>query len=200
MKFGSQRLEKIVGLLKRIEGIGEKSALRYALDLLGKDKGYLLELSQTLHSMATETWKCNICFNVTDDEELCSICQNPKRDNSIICVVQNISSLVAIEKTGEFKGKYHVLGALVNLLHGILPEDTRIPELLRRVRKENIQELIFAIPSTHEGEITMDYIRKSLEKHPVRITRLASGVPLGNAPEHIDELTLSRSLVERKEI
>ncbi len=200
MKLGSKRLEKIVNMLKLIEGIGEKSALRYALDLLNKDSSYLLELSELIRSMATDSWKCSKCFNITDSEGLCNICQDPERDNQILCVVQNIPSLVAIERTREFKGKYHVLENLINLLNGILPEDTTIPHLLKRLEEEEIKELIFAVPATNEGELTMDYIRKSLEGKKLKITRLASGVPIGNAPEHIDELTLIRSLAERKEV
>ena len=191
----TDKFRKLIEQLKQLPGVGEKSATRYALSFLNKDSNYLLELSEILQSMATENWKCKKCFNIASEGDLCNICIDENRHDDIICVVENIADLIAIENTGEFSGKYHVLEKLINPLNGVFPQDTTINELVKRIEKTT--EIILALPATTEGDTTAEYIKQILANSNIKITKLARGVPIGNSLENIDNLTLSKSIKNR---
>ncbi len=193
----TDKFRKLIELLKQLPGVGEKSATRYALSFLNKDSNYLLELSEILQSMATENWKCKKCFNISAAGDLCNICIDENRHSDTICVVENIADLIAIENTGEFSGKYHVLEKLINPLNGVFPQDTTINELIERIKTEKITEIILALPATTEGDTTAEYIKQILANSNIKITKLARGVPVGNSLENIDNLTLSKSIKNR---
>ena len=191
------KFQRLIQLLKHLPGVGDKSATRFAITLLNKDEKYLLELSEIIKSIALENWKCKKCFNIADNDGVCNICRDMKRDETIICVVANVSDLIAIEKTGEFTGKYHVIENLINPINGVFPEHTTINELINRVLKDNVKELILALPATTDGDTTAQYIKHLLKEKNIKITKLARGVPVGNSLDNIDNITLVKSLNNR---
>jgi len=194
--FPSKLLESAVNEFAKLPGIGKKTALRLVLHLLKKDVSEVQRFSRSLTLLREEVKHCRICRNISD-ADTCNICGNPSRDHRIVCVVENIRDVMSIENTQQFRGVYHVLGGIISPMDGIGPNDIEITSLLERVENGGIDEVIFALSTTMEGDSTNFYIFKKLKDHQVRITTLARGVSIGDEIEYTDEVTLGRSIVNR---
>ncbi len=192
----SKYLDKAAGELAKLPGIGKKTALRLVLHLMRRQKEEVDALGNALMEMRNSIRFCSRCHNIAD-EELCSICLNPKRNNGSICVVEDINDVIAIEKTGEYFGLYHVLGGVISPMDGIGPSDLKIDSLVKRVEEEEISEIILALPTTVEGDTTNFYLYKKLSAFDISITTIARGVGIGDDLEYIDEITLGRSIAGR---
>ncbi|MFK7797491.1 MAG: recombination mediator RecR [Aureispira sp.] len=196
MNLSSKLLENAVEAFATLPGIGKKTALRLALHLLQEDKMAVKQFNEAITNMKQHIQFCKTCHNISD-EELCSICTSPKRDKSVICVVESIKEVMAIENTQQFHGVYHVLGGVISPIEGVGPNDLNISDLIIRVQEQSIKELIMAISPTIEGETTIFYLSKQLTEHPVKISTIARGVSFGGELEYADELTLGRSILSR---
>ena len=192
-------IKNLVESFKYLPGIGEKTAERLAFSILELEDEQISMFSDSLKEVKEKVHKCKECNTLTD-EELCFVCNDPTRDNKVLCVVEDTKSVFLFEKLGMFHGKYHVLDALISPLDGINPEDIGLSKLLDRINKDKYEEIIFAFKPSIEGETTSLYIKKILEDMNIRITRLASGVPMGADMEYIDSLTLERAIKDRKDI
>lgn len=198
MDYFSDTVSKLIEQLSLLPGIGPKSALRLAFHIIDMPEEEVKELSQTLLDAKKNVRYCKTCFTVTDDEE-CPICKSPKRDHSVIMVVESTRDLAAYEKTGKFNGVYHVLHGAISPMLGIGPSDIKLKELVERLRGD-IKEVIVATNSSLEGETTAMYISKLIRPAGIKVSRIASGVPVGGDLECIDEVTLLRALEGRVEI
>lgn len=196
MNLSSKLLENTVDSLSTLPGIGKKTALRLALHLLQTDNNEVTTFCDTILKMKKHIQFCNTCYNIADDKT-CSICLSPKRDKSIICVVESIKEVMAIENTQQFNGVYHVLGGVISPIEGVGPNDLTIDSLLVRIAQEGTKELIMAISPTIEGETTIFYISKQLKDVDLKISTIARGVSFGGELEYADELTLGRSILSR---
>ncbi|MFD2918648.1 recombination mediator RecR [Terrimonas rubra] len=196
MQFSSVLLENAVNEFAKLPGIGKKTALRLVLHLLKQDNGSVLHFSDSIAKMRSEIKFCNRCFNVADGD-ICSICANSLRKQDIICVVESIRDVIAIESTQQFSGTYHVLGGIISPLDGIGPDQLHIEALVNRVEKEQTAELIFALNPNIQGDTTIYYIQKKLQPYAVNITTIARGIAFGGELEYADEMTLARSLQNR---
>lgn len=194
--YSSKLLEQAIEELSRLPGIGRRTALRLALHLLREEKSNTENLGNALIKMRNEINYCKVCYNLSDTE-ICNICNNPKRDSSIICVVEDIRDVLAIEKTSQYRGLYHVLGGIISPMEGIGPKDLTIDQLIKRTKEQNPTEIIFALAATIEGDTTNFYIYKKLLEFDVRITTIARGVSVGDELEYADEVTLGRSILTR---
>ena len=194
--FSSVLLENAVNEFAKLPGIGKKTALRLVLHLLRQETQEVEQFGNTLIRMKNEVHYCRVCHNLSDTET-CEICASPQRDTTIICVVENIKDVMAIENTHQYKGLYHVLGGVISPMDGIGPSDLEIQSLIERVEKENTQEIIMALPTTMEGDTTAFYISKRLKHYTLKISTIARGVAIGNDLEYTDEVTLGRSIVNR---
>ncbi len=192
-------VQRLVDELARLPGIGRKSAQRLAFYLLNADEADAVRLADAITSMRREVRLCMRCFNVTAEEE-CSICRDLRRDTSVVCVVERAQDIPVIEKTGEFSGRYHVLGGAISPIEGIGPDQLRTKELLARVEPENVTEVIVAANPTLEGDATAMFLARLLKPLGVVVTRLASGLPVGGDLDYADEITLGRALSGRKEL
>ncbi|HUP14924.1 MAG TPA: recombination mediator RecR [Acidimicrobiia bacterium] len=192
-------LQRLIDELARLPGIGKKSAQRMAFHLLSVEEADALRLAQSITDLREQLGICKRCFNVTSSEE-CSICRDPKRDASIVCVVERAQDIAVIERTQEFRGRYHVLGGSISPIGGVGPGQLRISELGDRIADEGITELIVATNPTVEGDVTAMYLARELKPTGVRITRLAMGLPVGGDLDYADELTLGRALTGRMEM
>jgi recombination protein RecR len=192
-------LQRLIDELARLPGIGKKSAQRMAFHLLSVEEADALRLAQSITDLREQLGICKRCFNVTSSEE-CSICRDPKRDGSIVCVVERAQDIAVIERTQEFRGRYHVLGGSISPIGGVGPGQLRISELGDRIAVEGITELIVATNPTVEGDVTAMYLARELKPTGVRITRLAMGLPVGGDLDYADELTLGRALTGRMEM
>lgn len=192
-------LEDLVNALKRLPGVGEKTATRYAFYVMNAAEEEIQELVRSIRDVKQKLRLCSRCFHLTDVDP-CEICSNPKRDSGRVCVVETPMDLMAIEKAGHFQGLYHVLHGVLSPLDAIGPSDIRLSELLGRVQSENIQEVILAFNPTVEGESTASYIGEKLKSHNVVVSRIAYGIPVGGSLEYSDPLTLSRALENRKKM
>lgn len=191
-------LARLVEQFQRLPGIGPKSAQRLALHILKRPETEVQELAQALLDAKQQVGLCNVCFHLSA-EPVCDICRAPSRDPSTICVVADSRDVIALEKTREYKGKYHVLGGLISPMEGIGPDQLHITPLVRRVNQDNIQEVIMAISPSVEGETTTLYIGKLLKPF-TRVTRIAFGLPMGGDLEYADEVTLARALEGRQDL
>jgi len=189
-------ITRLIRNLSRLPGIGEKSAERLVLHLLQTDRSQVLELAASIRDLKEKVRLCRRCFGLSDDET-CSICSDPARDETLVCVVEHPVDMAAIEKTAAFTGHYHVLQGLISPMDGIGPEDIRIRELVERVANGPVKELIIATGTNVEGETTAAYIHETLSAYPVRITRIASGVPMGGELKYVDQVTLKKALEGR---
>ncbi len=189
-------MENAVNELSRLPGIGKRSALRMALFILKENPVYATNLSQSIVAMRNDIRFCNRCHNISD-QEICEICANPRRNSNIICVVEDTRDVIAIEKTTQFDGNYHVLGGVINPMDGIGPNDLSISSLIRRVDEQKTEEVILALSATVEGDTTNFYIYKMLNMFDVRITSIARGVAIGDELQYADEITLGRSIANR---
>lgn len=196
MQFSSSLLENAVNEFAKLPGIGKKTALRLVLHLLKQNVNDVEHFGETIAKMRSEIKFCNRCFNVADGD-ICSICANSMRKQDIICVVESIRDVIAIESTQQFNGTYHVLGGVISPLDGIGPDQLHIETLVNRVQKEKTEELIFALNPNIQGDTTIYYIQKKLQPFSVRITTIARGIAFGGELEYADELTLGRSLQNR---
>lgn len=196
MNFSSKLLEEAVNAFATLPGIGRKTALRLALHLLNEQEDSVTQFSDAITKMRKHIKFCKNCFNIADTD-ICTICENPRRDNSLVCVVEGIKDVMAIENTSQYRGLYHILGGIISPIEGIGPNDLEIEALIERVEKGVIKELIMAISPTIEGDTTIYYISKKLKDADVKITALARGISFGGELEYADELTLGRSIVSR---
>jgi recombination protein RecR len=196
MEFSSKLLEKAVNEMSQLPGIGKRTALRLVLHLLRQPAEQTSLLAQSLQKMRHEINFCSNCNNISDTH-LCEICANPNRDETLVCVVEDIRDVMAIENTSQFRGQYHVLGGKISPMDGIGPGELNIDPLVEKVRSDKIKELVFALSSTMEGDTTNFYIFKQIETFDVEITTIARGISVGDELEYADEVTLGRSIVNR---
>jgi len=192
----SRVFETAVNELAKLPGIGRKTALRMALHLLKSRKEDAEAFGMAIIRMHNDIRYCRECGNISDDE-LCSICGSPKRDKSIVCVVEDIRDVIAIENTGQFNGVYHVLGGIISPMEGIGPDELNIEGLIEKVNSGSLTEIILALPTTIEGDTTNFYIYKKLHSSAIPVTMIARGISIGDELEHTDEVTLGRSIVNR---
>jgi recombination protein RecR len=195
MEFSSSLLENAVNEFARLPGVGKKTALRLVLHLLKQDQETVQHFSEVINRMRTEIRFCKRCHNVAD-ADICSICSNSMRKQDIICVVENIRDVIALESTQQFSGTYHVLGGVISPLDGVGPNQLNIETLVHRIQKENTTEVIFALSPTIQGDTTIFYIQKKLNS-TVKVTTIARGIAFGGELEYADEMTLARSLQNR---
>jgi recombination protein RecR len=196
MEFSSKLLEKAVNEMAQLPGIGKRTALRLVLHLLKQPKEQTSFLAQALTSMREEVQFCSSCHNISD-AVLCAICANPKRDHQVICVVEDIRDVMAIENTGQFRGIYHVLGGKISPIDGVGPSQLNISTLVDKVKSGAVQEIIFALSSTMEGDTTNFYIYKQIQDATIITSTIARGISVGDELEYADEVTLGRSILQR---
>jgi recombination protein RecR len=194
--YPSKMIEQAVEEISKLPGIGKKSALRLALHLLKRPEAQSLQLAHAVVQLRTETKYCPQCHMISDGD-LCGICASHKRDESIICVVEDLRDVLAIENTGQFMGLYHVLGGIISPLSGISPGDLTIETLVARVASGKVSEVILGLSPTMEGDTTAFYLTKKLKEFPVKLSTIARGIPIGGDLEYTDEITLGRSIVGR---
>jgi recombination protein RecR len=190
-------VQDLIDELGRLPGVGPKSAQRIAFHLLQAEEPDVRRLAEVLIEVKARVRFCSTCFNVSEDE-LCRICSDPRRDPSVLCVVEEYKDVVAIERTREFKGRYHVLGGAISPIDGIGPEQLRVRELMMRLSDGTVTELILATDPNLEGEATATYLTRMLKDLDLTVTRLASGLPVGGDLEYADEVTLGRALAGRR--
>lgn len=196
MEFSSKLLEKAVNEMSQLPGIGKRTALRLLLHLLKQPQEQTHYLSQALTSLRDEIKICINCHNISD-VEVCEICSNSSRNHAIVCVVEDIRDVMAIENTNQFKGVYHVLGGKISPIEGIGPSQLNINTLVEKVKLGTIVEIIFALSSTMEGDTTNFYVYKQLKDYNVKTSTIARGIAVGDELEYADEVTLGRSIVQR---
>lgn len=199
MEYYSSHINKLIEQLSRLPGIEAKSAQRLAFHILNMPKDQVEELSASIVNAKANVQYCKNCYTLAD-QEICQICNNPRRDRKVIMVVENTRDLAAYEKTGKFEGVYHVLHGAISPMLGIGPDDIKLKELMQRLSKDDIEEVIIATNSSLEGETTAMYISKLVKPTGIRVSRIASGVPVGGDLEYIDEVTLLRALEGRVEL
>jgi recombination protein RecR len=198
MNFSSKLVEMAVDEFAKLPGVGRKTAFRFVVHLLKKDRDGLSGFANTLLRLKEETRQCKFCHNVTETE-VCGICANPTRDRSLFMVVEDIRDMIAIESTGQFNGLYHLLGGVISPMDGISPEHLHIQPLVKRVSQNRPKEVILAINPSVEGETTTLYIGQLLKPF-TKVTRIAFGLPMGGDLEYADEVTLARALEGRREL
>lgn len=190
-------LDNAVGQFSRLPGIGRKTALRLVLHMLRQEQEDVDAFAEALTVLRRDVKYCRVCYNISDSD-VCPICSDPHRDNSIICVVENIQDVLAIEHTQQYNGLYHVLGGVISPMDGIGPHDIKIDELVERVKRGDVNEIIFALASTMEGDTTNFYISRRLQDNPdVKLSVIARGISVGDELQYTDELTLARSIQNR---
>ena len=200
MAYSSKLIEQAIIEVAKLPGIGKKSALRIILHLLRQDPLETNLLARGLEELRENIKYCSVCYNISD-AEVCTICSSHKRDETLICVVEDIRDVMAIENTEQYFGHYHVLGGVISPIDGIGPDDLNIEALTRRIDKNGgIKEIIVALPSTMEGDTTAFYLTKKLQDFAIKITGIARGVPVGSELEYTDEVTLGRSILNRTQL
>jgi len=192
-------IENLMEEFRKLPGIGPKSARRIVFYLLKQPYEDVEKFSSALMDMKKNVRFCKKCFNVSEDD-MCPICQDETRDRQLICLVEKISDVMVIESTGEFKGLYHVLGGLLSPIENVGPEEIKIPQLINRIKENNVKEIILALNPTVEGDSTATYISKILKSFNIKITKLASGLPVGGDIEYADQITVGRALAGRREL
>ena len=196
MEFSSKLLENAVNEMSLLPGVGKRTALRLVLHLLRQPQDQTLDLAEALSKLRTEIKFCKSCHNISDSE-ICEICSNPNRNEELVCVVEDIRDVMAIENTSSFKGLYHVLGGKISPMDGIGPNDLNIQSLVEKVKQGKIKELIFALGSTMEGDTTNFYIYRQIQDFDIITSTIARGISVGNELEYTDEVTLGRSIINR---
>jgi len=192
-------LRRLISLLAKLPGVGEKTATRLALHMLKMTPESVRELGESIAAIPSAVIHCSRCFNIADQDP-CSICADPSRRDSILCVVENPTDLVPIEKSGEYRGKYHVLGWAVSPIDGMMPEDLRVRELMGRLSGGGVGEVILATNLTAEGEATATYLAGAIKPLNIRVTRIAYGMPVGADLEYTDEITVGRAIKGRRDM
>ena len=196
MEFSSKLLENAVNEIVQLPGIGKRTALRLALHLLKQPKENTIDLTQALIDFREDINFCSSCHNLSD-VPLCEICSNPARDDSLLCVVEDIRDVIAIENTAQFKGFYHILGGIISPIDGVGPQDLNLDSLEDKVKEGKVKEIIFALSATMEADTTNFYIYKILAPFDVKTSAIARGIPVGDELEYTDEITLGRSILKR---
>jgi recombination protein RecR len=195
-EFPSKLLENAVNEFASLPGIGRKTAFRLVMNLLRRDSEEVRRFGESIVRLHAEIHYCNICHNISDTE-VCSICNDKSRERNVVCVVETIQDVMAIENTRQFRGLYHVLGGIISPMDGIGPADLRIDSLEEKLKTGGVEEVIFALSTTMEGDTTNYYLYKRLNKYNIRLTMLARGVAIGDELEYTDEITLGRSIMNR---
>ncbi|PQJ19954.1 recombination mediator RecR [Tenacibaculum sp. SG-28] len=196
MDFSSKLLENAVSEISRLPGIGKRTALRLALYLLKQPSEQTKYLTEALNLLKKEVKICKKCHNISDSE-ICNICVNPQRNSSLVCVVEDVRDVMAIENTAQFKGVYHVLGGKISPIEGVGPQNLHIDTLVNKVKNGEVKELIFALSSTMEGDTTNFYIYKQIEDYDIATSTIARGISVGDELQFADEVTLGRSILNR---
>ena len=196
MDFSSKLLEQAVNEMAQLPGIGKRTALRMVLHLLKQPKELTLGMARALEEFRTAVIFCEECHNLSDSP-LCEICASPKRDETQLCIVEDIRDVMAIENTGQFQGKYHVLNGIISPIDGVGPQDLTLQSLIEKVKRGKVKEVIFALSATMEGDTTIFYINKQLQDYPIEVSTIARGIPVGDELEYADEVTLGRSILKR---
>jgi recombination protein RecR len=197
VKIPSRHIENAVEQMSTLPGIGKRTALRLVLQLLNRSEEEIRSFSEAMMDMKLHVKKCKVCGNLSD-LETCSICSNERRDHSTICVVEDIRDVLAIESTESYKGIYHVLGGIISPMDGISPTDLNIDSLVERVQKNSIDEVIFALSATMEGDTTNFYLCKKLQDFEIKLSTLSKGVAVGSELQYADQITLSQSIMNRQ--
>lgn len=195
-QYPSVLLENAVNEFARLPGIGRKTAMRLALFVLKQDKSDVLRFADTIKLLREEIHYCKSCFNISDSD-VCDICASGKRDHTLVCVVESVRDVMAIENTQQFKGIYHVLGGVISPMDGIGPDDLTIQPLVDKIKSGDVKEVVFALSATMEGDTTNFFIYRKIAEFGLRVTTIARGVAIGDELEYADEITLGRSLVNR---
>jgi recombination protein RecR len=197
MEFPSKLIARAVDEMSRLPGVGKKTALRFVLYLLKENNDTTRSLTGALAEMRENIRYCSRCYNISD-EEICAICSNPRRDQSMICLVEDLRDVLAIENTSQYQGVYHVLGGVISPIDGVGPDDLNIAPFIERLKNSGeVKEIILALSPTMEGDTTSFYLTKKLKDLDLRITTIARGVPIGGELEYTDEITLGRSIITR---
>lgn len=197
MSLSSTLLEHAVDQLATLPGIGRRTAMRLALDLLRREPQEVARFSEAIRRMRDEVRYCEVCCNISD-EPRCTICRDPHRDGGLICVVEDIRDVIAIENTRQFRGLYHVLGGVIDPMEGVGPDDLNTPQLMDRVRSGGVREVLLALGGTLEGDTTGFYLNRRLVEAGILVTTIARGISVGSDLDQADELTLGRSIADRK--
>jgi recombination protein RecR len=196
VEFSSKIIEQAVDAFSKLPGVGKKTALRFVLHVIKQERAEADQLSTIIQRLKTDLKFCKSCFNISESE-ICEICANPVRDASLICVVQDYRDILAIEKTGLYKGHYHVLGGLISPMEGIGPANLTVEPLIEKLKNGNVSEIILALNATMEGETTSFYIFKKIAPFQVKLSAIARGIAVGDELEYADEVTLGRSITNR---
>ena len=196
MSYYPASIQNLIKHIARFPGIGEKTAERLALHLLRAPRQEAQDLAHSILEIKDKVKFCSKCYALSDSE-LCSLCGDPARDSSILCVVEQPADMVAIERSGAFRGMYHVLSGALSPMNGIGPENIRIRELMARIQKDDVKEVVLATATNVEGEATASYIGQLLEKHQLKVSRIASGVPMGGDLKYVDQVTLKKAMETR---
>jgi len=196
MEFASKHLEKAVNEIAQLPGIGRRTALRLALHLLKQPKEQAAGLANALQNLVQEVKFCKSCHNISD-MDICQLCASPKRDKTLVCVVEDIRDVIAIENTAQFNGLYHVLGGKISPIEGVAPADLMIDSLIEKAASGTVKELIFALSPTIEGDTTNFYIYRKIKEFAIKTSTIARGVAVGDELEYADEVTLGRSILHR---
>jgi recombination protein RecR len=199
MEYYPPSLVRLIKHLSKLPGIGEKTATRLALHILRSSEEEARKLSQSILDVKDNVRLCGTCFGLSDTDP-CTLCRNPNRNRTLLCIVEQPSDMVALEKAGAFNGLYHVLHGAISPMDGIGPDNLRIKELLARVANNDIHELVLATNTNVEGEATASYLSQLLERYPVTVTRIASGVPMGSDLKYLDEVTIRRAMERRQNL
>jgi recombination protein RecR len=199
MAFHAKPIDTLIEALTKLPGIGRKTATRLAFHILRSNPSEAQELARAILDVKEKIHLCSTCFNLTD-EDPCQICKDERRNKEILCIIEGPNDLIAIENTGEFKGRYHVLHGTISPLEGISPDDIKIKELMERLRKENVSEVILATNPTVEGGATALYLIDLIKGLGLKVTRIAYGIPMGGEIEYVDAMTLSKALEGRREV
>lgn len=194
--LSSKILQNAVNEISRLPGIGKRTALRLALSILKYSNDEMDDFVKAFVSLKNDIYFCKLCHNISDTE-ICPICQDSRRDKSIVCVVQDIRDIIAIENTRQYRGVYHVLGGIISPMDGVGPDDLNFKSLFERIQNMDIQEVVLALPTTIEGDTTNYYIYKNIESSNVHVSIIARGIAVGDELEYADEVTLGRSLINR---
>ena len=192
-------LRRLIALLAKLPGVGEKTAARLALHMLKMSPQSVRELGEAIAAIPEAVIRCSICFNIAD-EDPCPICRDPARRTDLLCVVESPTDLVPIEKSGEYRGRYHVLGGAISPIDGVMPEDLRVGELLGRLSRGGVAEVVLATNLTAEGEATATYLAGAIKSLNIRVTRIAYGMPVGADLEYTDEITVGRAIKGRRDV
>lgn len=193
MQHYPQSIRTLIRQLSRLPGVGEKTAERLAMHILRRPRQEAEELARSIVAVKEKVRLCSRCYSLSDGE-LCRICSDPARDPSLLCVVEQPADMVSIEKSGAYKGLYHVLSGVLSPMEGVGPEDIRMGELMRRIREGKVRELVLATGTSVEGEATASYIKEQVDGMAVQVTRIASGVPIGGDLKYVDQVTIKRAL------